>query len=261
MNKTIYYLVSVAALLLTLFSCTLEKELVSLTTKHLSVGINSKGYISSLKVDGGEDGTNQDHADWAEAYFVVKGRGIKATSSRIIYPKVILTSKPGPEIRINGARIFGVRPGSPFLFTIPVTGQRPIKFEVDNLPVGLVCDENTGQITGIIDNPGEYLTTIRATNKLGAKERELKIVCGDRLALTPPMGWNSWYVWFGSPSDKILREAADAMVSSGMMDHGYMYVNIDDGWSVNQYDSIQSPCDKNGMINANNRFPDMKNRI
>ena len=53
---------------------------------------------------------------------------------------VILTPKPGPEPRINGARIFGVRPGSPFLFTIPATGERPIRFEVEGLPAGLAVD-------------------------------------------------------------------------------------------------------------------------
>lgn len=179
----------------------------------------------------------------------------------IVEPKVILTPKPGPEIRINGARIFGVRPGSPFLFTIPVTGERPVKFEVINLPDGLGCDENTGQITGIIDNPGEYITTIRVTNRLGTKEKQFKIACGDRLALTPHMGWNSWYVWENHVTDKIMRDAADAMVSSGMIDHGYMYINIDDCWSVKPTSKDSSllgePRDKNGMVNSNRRFPDM----
>lgn len=173
-------------------------------------------------------------------------------------PRVILTPKPGPGIRINGARIFGVRPMSPFLFTIPVTGERPVKFEVINLPAGLVCDENTGQITGVIDKPGDYSTTLRATNRLGTKERPFKIVCGDQLALTPHMGWNSWYVWYCSPTDQIIRDAADAMVSSGMIDHGYMYVNIDDCWSVNISDTTQLARDNNGRINSNRRFPDMK---
>ena len=46
------------------------------------------------------------------------------------------------------------------------------------------------------------------------------------------MGWNSWYVWENHVTDKIMRDAADAMVGSGMIDHGYQYVNIDDCWSV-----------------------------
>ena len=177
-------------------------------------------------------------------------------------PKIILTPKPGLEPRINGAKVFGVRPGSPFLFTIPVTGRRPIKYEVLNIPAGLSCDPETGRITGTLDAPGEYLTTFRVTNELGSAEREFKIVCGDKLALTPHMGWNSWYVWENHVTDKIMRDAADAMVSSGMIDHGYMYVNIDDCWSVKpgSTDStlLGEPRDGNGMINSNKRFPDMK---
>jgi alpha-galactosidase len=174
----------------------------------------------------------------------------------------ILTPKPGPEPQINGARIFGVRPGSPFLFTIPATGERPMKYEVLNLPEGFVCDAGTGQISGVINEPGDYLTTIRVTNKSGTDEKLFKISCGDNLALTPHMGWNSWYVWENNITDSIMRASADAMVSSGMIDHGYMYINIDDCWAVKpgSKDSslVGEQRDKNGMVNSNKRFPDMK---
>ncbi len=177
-------------------------------------------------------------------------------------PKIILTPKPGTEPRINGTKIFGVRPGSPFLFTIPVTGRRPMKYEVLNIPAGLSCDSKTGQITGTLNTRGEYLTTFRVTNELGSAVREFKIVCGDKLALTPHMGWNSWYVWENHVTDKIMRDAADAMVNTGMRDHGYMYINIDDCWSAKpgSTDStlIVESHDENGKINSNKRFPDMK---
>ena len=78
----------------------------------------------------------------------------------------ILTPKPGPEPRINGAKIFGVRPSSPFLFKIPATGKSPMKYEVLNLPSGLKCDQATGQISGSLEKPGEYLTTLRVSNEL-----------------------------------------------------------------------------------------------
>jgi len=175
---------------------------------------------------------------------------------------VILTPKPGPKPRITGARIFGVRPGSPFLFTIPATGDRPMKFAVENLPGGLKLDSGTGRISGAIDKRGEYLVTFIASNRLGTDRRVFKIVCGDRLALTPHMGWNSWYVWENYVTDKIMRDAADAMVSSGMINHGYMYVNIDDCWSVKPGSSDPTlqgePREARGMVNSNKRFPDMK---
>lgn len=52
----------------------------------------------------------------------------------------------------------------------------------------------------------------------------------DKLALTPPMGWNSWNRFGCDINEQLIREMADAMVSSGMKDVGYVYVNIDDCW-------------------------------
>lgn len=70
------------------------------------------------------------------------------------------------------------------------------------------------------------------------------------VAATPPMGWNSWnhFAWKVTEAD--VRAAADAMVSSGMRDAGYVYVNIDDTW--------QGKRGPDGVIHPNQRFPDMK---
>jgi len=69
-------------------------------------------------------------------------------------------------------------------------------------------------------------------------------------ALTPPMGWNSWNHFRDKVDDKTIRATADAMVSSGMRDAGYVYVNIDDTW--------EGERDAQGNIQANSKFPDMK---
>ena len=55
-----------------------------------------------------------------------------------------------------------------------------------------------------------------------------------------------------------MRQAADAMVSTGMIDHGYAYVNIDDCWAVKPGSPGQQPRDAQGNVNPNKRFPDMK---
>ena len=52
----------------------------------------------------------------------------------------------------------------------------------------------------------------------------------DGLALTPPMGWNSWNKFHCDVNEKVVRDAADAMVASGMKDAGYQYVVVDDCW-------------------------------
>ena len=71
-----------------------------------------------------------------------------------------------------------------------------------------------------------------------------------KLASTPPMGWNSWNWFFGKVTDQDIRQAADLMVSSGMRDAGYIYVNIDDTW--------EGKRDEHGVLHANEKFPDMK---
>ena len=70
------------------------------------------------------------------------------------------------------------------------------------------------------------------------------------LAATPPMGWNSWNHFAGRVSDADVRAAADALVSTGMRDAGYIYVNIDDTW--------EGTRDAHGVIQTNDKFPDMK---
>jgi alpha-galactosidase len=70
------------------------------------------------------------------------------------------------------------------------------------------------------------------------------------MAATPPMGWNSWNHFAEKVNDAIIRAQADAMVSSGMRDAGYVYINIDDTW--------EGERDAQGVIHANSKFPDMK---
>jgi len=207
------------------------------------------------------DSISFDHADWADAQLLFTGNRPAIVASPT-EEAVILTPKAPREPRINGARIFGVRPGRPFLYTIPATGDRPMLFGAEDLPTGLAIDSKSGQITGQLAKAGEYVVTFTAANSLGKATRKFKIVCGEALALTPHMGWNSWYVWESHVTDAIIRAAADAMVSSGMAEHGYQYVNIDDCWAVKPGSDDPSlagePRDAQGKVNANARFPDMK---
>jgi alpha-galactosidase len=178
-------------------------------------------------------------------------------------PAVILTPKASPKPRINGARVFGVRPGHPFLFTIAASGDRPMTFRVDRLPRGLTLDPQTGRITGSLSKEGEYAVTLHAQNSLGAASRTFKIVCGPLIGLTPPMGWNSWNCFGAAVTADKVKAAADAMVKTGLINHGWTYVNIDDFWEVNprrtEDPTLQGPeRDSEGRILTNPRFPDMK---
>ena len=92
-----------------------------------------------LRVTDGGDGISYDHANWASARFMVSG----AKPVTIDVPReeaVILTPKPGPAPRINSPAVYGCRPGNPFLYRIPTTGDRPMEFAVEGLPDGLRVD-------------------------------------------------------------------------------------------------------------------------
>jgi len=71
-----------------------------------------------------------------------------------------------------------------------------------------------------------------------------------QVALTPPMGWNSWNYFAERVTDKDIRDSADQIVATGMKDAGYIYVNIDDTW--------EGERDSSGVLHTNSKFPDMK---
>jgi alpha-galactosidase len=216
-----------------------------------------------LSVDSAGDNIDSDHADWAEMTIRMM-ESAPATLVTTIQQEtaVILSPRAPPEPRINGPKVFGVRPGSPFLFTIPATGDRPMTFKARGLPKGLVLDPKTGRITGVLTNKGEYGVKLHAENARGRAERTLKIVCGPAIGLTPALGWNSWNCFGSAVTAEKVKTATDALVSSGLIHHGWNYVNIDDFWEVHRDSkdpTLQGPHrDAQGAILPNPRFPDMK---
>ena len=133
---------------------------------------------------------------------------------------------------INAPCAVGNYPASPFLFYIPTTGKRPIRWEAHGLPEGLTLDANTGIISGTVSRKGEYTVILMARNELGTTTQKLAIRIGDDLLLTPPMGWNSWNTFGHHLTEELVLQTADAMVENGMRDLGYSYINIDDYWQL-----------------------------
>jgi alpha-galactosidase len=70
------------------------------------------------------------------------------------------------------------------------------------------------------------------------------------LAARPPMGWNSYNAFRNKIDDALIRTQVDALISSGMKDAGYQYVNLDEGWAASR--------DAQGMIHPNAGFPNMQ---
>jgi alpha-galactosidase len=169
----------------------------------------------------------------------------------------ILTPTVKDSPQINGAMVYGERPGKPLLYRMAVTGKRPIEYSAKDLPAGLNINPTTGIITGSVKKPGSYKVKLYAKNSVGQDEATLTIKIGDTLLLTPPMGWNSWNVWGLEVDHNKVFAAAKAFVNTGLADHGWTYINIDDGWEIFGESDSPKRTDK-GEILTNSKFPNMK---
>lgn len=198
------------------------------------------------------DGIMYDHADWINVKVTTRGevKPIPAWPKAISKEKYILTPQSPEHPIINNPLVYGARPGNPFLWTIMATGQRPMTFEASGLPDGLKLDQTTGFITGKAKTKGEYKVLLKASNDKGRDEKEVLFKIGDEIALTPPMGWNSWNCWGLSVDDEKVRDAA-RMMNDKLHAYGWTYVNIDDGWEAKERT-------KQGEILSNEKFPNFK---
>jgi alpha-galactosidase len=219
------------------------------TAKPVVVNLDGIRKMALYVSDGG-DFNYYDHSDWLEAYIEYREETPVVIEPPSQEP-YILTPPVSEQPKINGASVFGATPGRPFLCKIPATGRKPLAFSVEELPATLHLDAGTGVISGVTPGKGDYKVKIKVKNELGEATKEFRIITGRGLALTPPMGWNSWNCWGLSVDDQKVRAAADAFISSGLADHGWTYINIDDGWEAPERKA-------NGEIITNEKFPAMK---
>lgn len=220
--------------------------------KLMSVDLTGAQQMT-LFVDNAGDGGRDDDANWAGAVILMKpdAKERPETFRVPVEPAPSIVSGVSMKPAIHGPRVTGATPGKPFLFLIPATGQGPLSFSARNLPAGLMLNKDIGIITGSLKGPESTVVELTVRGPQGSATRGLTIVSGDhKLALTPPMGWNSWNVWATSVDAEKVRKAADAMVASGLAAHGYQYINIDDTW--------EGKRDANGEIQTNEKFGDMK---
>ena len=199
----------------------------------------------------------------AISFFLAALALIAASSPTYAQQSGILTPPPSPKPQINGPTIYGVHPGHPLLYRIPATGDRPMTFSAKHLPAGLMLDPATGILRGVLPRPGNYDITLQARNAMGTAKRRFRIVVGDKIALTPPMGWSTWYMVHLNISDAMVRQQTNAMISSGLVNYGYSFIDIDDGWNIKP--SILpipmiggAPRDVDGNLRSNLNFPDME---
>ena len=251
---------------------------VKLGQKPVAVHVDLTGAKEIvLETTGGKEWTAYDaaNADWLDARFSYdKGAKIETVNDPALTMQLgILTPPEKPEPSINGADIWGVRPGHPVIFRVATSGVRPMRFSAKGLPTGVTLDEK-GVLRGVApEKPGDYDIEVTAENAKGKATRTIRLAVGETIALTPPMGWNSWNTLCYRLTAEKAKAAAKAMDDSGLADHGWAYVNLDDWWEMNnsgcprvemrkkdlgREDVIGPARDANGKILPNRSFPDMK---
>ena len=183
------------------------------------------------------------------ATFTEKKSGRSITSESV--NKYILTPAAPAVPRFNTTELYGVRPGSPVIFRFGVSGDKPMKFSAENLPEGLALNPDNGALSGRIDKVGSYTFTVKARNAKGEAAQRFTLRVGSKIALTPPMGWNSGNCWGLSVTQDRVMSSAKALLEKGLADYGYAYINIDDAWEAAERNA-------DGTIAVNEKFPDMK---
>jgi alpha-galactosidase len=154
------------------------------------------------------------------------------------------------NLSLNFPSQVGIRAGNPFRQYISISGNVE-EISVEGLPQGLTFDQTKRLITGTLNNPGEHCVVIHVRGDGSEIHGHMQINCGEQILLTPPLGWSSWNYCGKNISDEQVREMARALVETGLIDYGYSYVNIDDGWQGQR-------CPDSLALQPNEKFPDMK---
>lgn len=192
-------------------------------------------------------------ADWADAYFTMLGNA-KPSQIPNNGERYILTPKTNDNPRINSPAVFGARPGNPFFYAIAATGSGDLQYACRNLPQGLSLDSRTGIITGKMNQQGVYRLDLEVRNSIGIAIKELRVEIGDKISLTPPIGWNGWNSWSRSIDQEKVIASTDAMVKKGLKSHGWSYINIDDAWEGYRGGELNA-------IQPNEKFPTWQKMI
>lgn len=148
----------------------------------------------------------------------------------------------------NGTYFYAVK-GKPIMNRFNIISAGSSTVTAVNLPAGVTFNSVRNLIQGSVSNVGVYKYKIKAANSAGSDSLTITLDVKDSLhAASPPMGWMTWDIFGCNYTETILKQIADAMVSSGMRDAGYKYLIIDDCWTGTR--------DANGLIQPDaTKFP------
>jgi MYXO-CTERM domain-containing protein len=149
---------------------------------------------------------------------------------------------PGATPQIFGPTVLGSTPNTPFLYTVPATGQAPLTFSATGLPAGLSLASGSGTISGTTPGAGSYPVTVTVRNGTGSATATLTLDSGATLALTPPLGWNSYDSFGSSVTESDVLAAAQAMKTQ-LQPFGWNTIVVDFLW-----------FDPEDVLDANGRY-------
>ncbi len=203
-------------------------------------------------VSDAEDGFFFDHASWAEARLLFE-QGSKPLRFQRPADSAIILTPPQPKAHINGPPLYGVRPRSPVLFRVALSGDEPLNVAVYNLPDGLEFDAGRRIIHGSLAQRGTYTVEIEASNSFSTDHKSVRFIVGDTLEYTPAMGWNTWFVTNEFLFRDTVLENMRSLLKYRLADYGYSYVNLDAGW--------QRTRTSTGVIGVSDSVGDMRSLV
>ena len=165
--------------------------------------------------------------------------------------------------------VFGAYAHSNVMLPVTASGRGPFSFSAVRLPAGLFINHSTGAITGVASRAGIYHFTAYVTNSMGRCSHQFILTVGNRVALTPPMGWNS-YDYYGDRVNEAQVLINAEYVHRYLQGSGWNTIVVDYRW----YDGNADPEPDNGapgealsmdqfgrLIPAADRFPSAGNGL
>ena len=234
--------------------------------KTIDLDLTGQQRVTLLASDLGE-WRDANHADWADTRIEFTGAApttLNGGCDGLVLdrdPQVAISmdnSSATPAIQAPG--IVALQPGKPILYSVPVLGKTPITFRATGLPPGATFDPATGHFGGSIQKAGTYPVAVEATNAAGSAKATIRFVVGTELALTPPLGWNS-YDNFGAKVTEAEFLENTQYFARELKPFGWQYVVVDFLWfDPNPYpkpgEKQPSRMDAFGRaLPALNRFP------
>jgi hypothetical protein len=149
--------------------------------------------------------------------------------ARAAQTAITISMTPPPAApRIQRPLVIGAVPATPFIYSIPATGQAPLTFTATGLPAGLTLS-SSGIISGTAPAAGSYPIAVTVTNGTGSATATLTLASGTTLRPTPPLGWNSYDSFGASIKDTEVVAQAQALKTT-LQPFGWNQVVIDYRW-------------------------------